>query len=237
MCYNEELLLPFTLKHYRNRFPSAHFVLVDNNSTDRSHEIAKENNMEIRYFDSENKQCEELMMHIRNTIWNDIQDGWVIMCDMDEWLEINEEQLLQEELKGTTIITTEGFEIIGDSTIQDLSDINIFELNKGVRSEDISKRILFKVPDVKINFWWGAHKCFPQGNVKYSESKYILKHMNILGQEYLIKKYKNRYDRNHKMRSRGMNCHYLIDHEKIIQYFNDMYKQRIDLPTYQTTLL
>ena len=52
MCYNEELLLPYTLKHYRDRFPSAKFVLVDNYSTDRSCEIAKDNGVEIRQFNS-----------------------------------------------------------------------------------------------------------------------------------------------------------------------------------------
>ena len=30
MCYNEEVLLPHTLQHYKNKFPNARFVLVDN---------------------------------------------------------------------------------------------------------------------------------------------------------------------------------------------------------------
>jgi phosphotransferase system glucose/maltose/N-acetylglucosamine-specific IIC component len=28
LCYNEELLLPFALKHYRDRFPTAKFVPI-----------------------------------------------------------------------------------------------------------------------------------------------------------------------------------------------------------------
>ena len=74
LCYNEELLLPYTLKHYKDRFPTAKFVLVDNYSTDRSCELAKENGMEIRQFQSSNCQNEETMMYIRNNIWNDIKN-------------------------------------------------------------------------------------------------------------------------------------------------------------------
>ncbi len=231
MCYNEELLLPQTLKHYRDRFPTAQFVLVDNLSTDRSCEIAKENGMEIRPFDSGNKQCEEYMLHIRNTIWNDVSDGWVIMCDMDEWLDITEEELQQEQNNGVTIITTKGINIVGDSKTIDLSDIDLSSLSEGVWSDDFSKRILFKVPDVRINFWWGSHKCFPQGNVKFSERNYILKHMNYLGQEYLVEKHRKRYARNELMRYKGMNNHYLNEHDKVVSVYKSIYDARVSLST------
>jgi glycosyltransferase involved in cell wall biosynthesis len=207
MCYNEELLLPFTLNYYRSKFPSAKFVLVDNYSTDRSCEIAKDNGVEIKQFDSGNKQCEEYMMFIRNTIWNDVTDGWVIMCDMDEWIEIDEQQLIEEELKETSIIKTKGFNIIGDSKRIDISDIDLYSLNEGVWDENFSKRILFKVPDVRINFWWGSHQCFPSGRVVFSVKTYILKHLNFLGEEYIVDKHLKRFIRNEEMRNKGFNGH------------------------------
>ena len=146
LCYNEELLLPLTLKFYRQRFPSAKFILVDNYSTDRSCDIAKENNMEIRQFLTQDCQNEEIMMHIRNTIWNDVTDGWIIMCDMDEWLEITEEQLFEEENRGTTIITTKGINIVGESKKIDLSDIDIFNLN----NEEVF-RAIHKLDEIKYD--------------------------------------------------------------------------------------
>jgi glycosyltransferase involved in cell wall biosynthesis len=231
LCYNEELLLPLALKHYRDRFPTAKFVLVDNYSTDNSHNIAKENDMEIKQFESSNCQNEETMMHIRNNIWRDVTSGWVIMCDMDEWLEITEKDLINEEEKGTTIITTNGFNIVGNSKTIDLSDIDIFSLNEGVYNDNFSKRILFKVPDVEINFWWGAHTCRPLGNVIYSENIYILKHMNYLGAEYLVEKHRKRYARNELMRYRGMNGHYSNEQEKVIHDFNITYNSRQQLST------
>ena len=231
LCYNEELLLPLTLKHYRDRFPTANFVLVDNYSTDNSHNIAKENGMEIKQFESSNCQNEETMMYIRNNIWNDITSGWVIMCDMDEWLEITEKDLIGEEEKGTTIINTNGCNIVGNSKNIDLSDIDLFTLNEGVYSDNFSKKILFKVPDVQINFWWGAHTCRPTGNVKYSEHVYTLKHMNYLGLDYLVEKHRKRYDRNELMRYKGMNKHYSNEKEKVIYEFNLVYNQRCSLST------
>jgi glycosyltransferase involved in cell wall biosynthesis len=229
MCYNEELLLPYTLKHYRDRFPSAKFVLVDNYSTDRSCEIAKENGVEIRQFNSGDKQCEEYMLHIRNTIWNDVTEGWVIMCDMDEWLEINEQQLTEEEEKGVTIITTNGFSILGNSGTTDLSDIDLFNYDKGIWDLNYCKRILFRVPDVRINYWWGCHQCFPAGNVKYSEAGYTLKHMNYLGLEYLIEKHRKRYYRNDVMRSRGMNGHYTLEVEKVKAIFDNWMSKSVSM--------
>ena len=231
LCYNEELLLPLTLKHYRSRFPTANFVLVDNYSTDNSHNIAKENGMEIKQFESSNCQNEETMMYIRNNIWNDVTSGWVIMCDMDEWLEITEKDLIGEEEKGTTIINTTGCNIVANSKTIDLSDIDLFTLNEGVYSDNFSKKILFKVPDVRINFWWGAHTCNPTGNVKYSEHVYTLKHMNYLGVDYLVEKHRKRYDRNELMRYKGMNKHYSNEKEKVIHEFNLVYNQRCPLST------
>jgi len=231
LCYNEELLLPYTLKHYKDRFPTAKFVLVDNYSTDRSCELAKENDMEIRQFQSSNCQNEETMMYIRNNIWNDIKSGWVIMCDMDEWLEMTEKELISEEEKGTTIVTTKGFNIVGNSKTSDLSDIDLFTLNEGIEDVNFSKCILFKVPDVRINFWWGAHTCRPIGNIKFSENIYTLKHMNFLGAEYLVEKHRKRYERNELMRYRGMNRHYSNEKAKVIDSFNTMYNKRQPLST------
>jgi len=153
------------------------------------------------------------------------------MCDMDEWLEITEKDLINEEEKGTTIITTNGFNIVGNSKTIDLSDIDLFSLNEGVYNDNFSKRILFKVPDVEINFWWGAHTCRPLGNVKYSENVYILKHMNYLGAEYLVEKHRKRYVRNELMRYRGMNGHYSNEQEKVIHDFNITYDSRQQLST------
>lgn len=228
MCYNEEVLLPHTLQHYKNKFPNARFVLVDNYSTDRSHDIAKENGMEIRYFNTNNAQCESTTVHIKNTIWNDT-DEWIIMCDMDEWLEISEEELMKEDENGTTIITTNGINMVGDSKTIDLSDVVLSDMDKGLWDEAFSKRILFKRPDVTINYSWGAHTCFPTGNIKYSEKKYMLKHFNYLGEEYLVNKHHNHYSRCEVSRMIGMNGHYKNNRQEVVDLYNQMYNGRVTI--------
>ena len=54
LCYNEEVLLPHALKHYKTRFPNATFVIIDNESTDTSVEIAKTAGCEIYTWQTNN---------------------------------------------------------------------------------------------------------------------------------------------------------------------------------------
>jgi hypothetical protein len=68
-------------------------------------------------------------------------------------------------------------------------------------------------------YWFGAHKCFPQGRVQYSEKTYLLKHYDLLGAEYLVEKHRKRYERNHLSRMNGMNGHYLNERDKTIQIY------------------
>ena len=151
------------------------------------------------------------MRDVRNTIWKQAKDGWIIMADMDEWIVVTEKELEEEDQKGTTILTTQGFQIVGDSQTTTLTDLALSHLRHGFLDEHFSKRILFKSPEVDIRFGWGSHTCDPVGTVVYSERIYLLKHMNYLGLPYLLEKHRRRYARNEHSRSRGMNGHYLND--------------------------
>lgn len=223
LCYNEELMLPYTITHYKKMFPSATITIFDNHSTDSSCEIAESNGCNIVKFDSNEQQDENLFIWIRTHLWKKyVTDGWVIMCDMDEWLSLTEDELQQEDTKGTTIITTKGFNMVGESKQKDYSDINLFDITKGYHEENMSKRICFKYPDViTMEYWYGAHQCFPQGRIVYSEKVYMLKHYDILGEQYLIDKYYKRYQRNELSRSRGCNHHYILDNDKVVSIYND----------------
>ena len=73
-------------------------------------------------------------------------------------------------------------------------DINLFNQNQGYHDKDYSKNICFKIPDIKeINFSIGGHGIEPEGNIKYSQKVYHLKHMNYLGLPYSIYKLKGRH--------------------------------------------
>jgi len=220
LCYNEELMLPHTLKHYRTRFPNASITIFDNYSTDRSATIAEEAGCRVIKYDSKEQQDEKLLIWIRSHLWKDYVDkGWVIMCDMDEWLDATEEDLKAEEAKGTTILTTQGINMVGESTLADYSDIDLFDIKKGYLDDNMSKRICFQYPAISMEFWYGAHKCFPQGRIQYSQKTYFLKHYDFLGAEYLVAKHKRRYERNEVSRMNGINQHYMNEREKSLQIY------------------
>lgn len=232
ICYNEELLLPLTLKHYKKRFPSAQIYLVDNHSTDNSCKIAEEHGCKIVKYETGDKHDENTLMHIRSHKYEEfVEDGWVIMCDMDEWLDMTEEQLQQESDRGVTVITTQGVNMVGDSKTIDLSDIDLFGITKGFYDDNFSKRVCFKYPDVHIDYWYGAHKCFPFGRVVYSEKAYYLRHYNYLGADYLAEKHRLRYMRNYHSRGAGLNGHYLNEREASYKVYEECLGRAIEVPS------
>jgi glycosyltransferase involved in cell wall biosynthesis len=230
LCYNEELMLPYTLKHYKTRFPSAVITIFDNHSTDRSVEIAEKAGCRVVTYDSNGQQDEQHLIWVRSHMWKKyVQYGWVIMCDMDEWLDITEAELVEEDKKGTTILMTQGFNMIGESIMSDYSDIDLFKIKRGVYADHMSKRICFKYPVLSVEYWYGAHKCFPQGYVAYSTKTYLLKHYDMLGQAYLVEKHRRRYERNILSRVKGLNQHYLNDREKTIGVYQEAFSRSVML--------
>ena len=220
LCYNEELMIPHTIKHYRTRFPNATITVFDNYSTDRSTTIAREAGCRIVQYDSKEQQDEKLLIWVRSHLWKDYVDkGWVIMCDMDEWLDATEDDLNAEEAKGTTILTTQGINMVGDSQQPDYSDLDLTKIERGFLDDNMSKRVCFHYPAISMEYWFGAHKCFPQGHVHYSQKTYYLKHYDFLGEAYLAEKHRKRWERNVISRQNGMNEHYLQDREKSIAVY------------------
>lgn len=231
LCYNEELMLPHTLRHYKTKFPHAKITIFDNRSTDRSVQIAEEAGCQVIPFDSKEQQDEQLLIWVRSHMWKKYveEPTWVIMCDMDEWLNITEAELEKEHNKGTTVLTTQGFNIVGESTTVDYSDIDLFEIKKGFYADHMSKRICFYYPSVSMEYWYGAHKCFPQGHVVYSDTTYLLKHYDLLGPEYLVEKHRRRWERNHVSRASGLNQHYFNERDKTLEVYYQALARSITL--------
>ena len=229
-CYNEAILLPQTIKHYKTMLPSSILTLCDNESTDNSVKIAKDLGCKIITWSSGNHANILKKKKISNTCWNHLKKGWVIVCDMDEWLCVTEKDLLEEESKGTTLLSIEGYNITGKSKNIDLNDVNLHSLNSGYFHKYESKNLCFHLPEIKeMNYGPGAHHSNPKGNIKYSSTYYINKHLNEPGLPYLINKMKKRFIRTRKMRKLGYSKHYTNDLAKIKKNYNNALNKSIKL--------
>jgi glycosyltransferase involved in cell wall biosynthesis len=186
LTYNEEILIQFMIDHYRSRFPNCHIVIYDNSSTDRTIEIAKANNCEIITYDSGGTLNDGLHMNIKNSCWKNANTNWVLVCDLDELLDINAKELINEENLGTTKINSEGWDMIN---LEDNFDIKL--ITNGVKNHLYDKIMLFNKEYIKeINYGAGCHDCKPVGLIKNSSKIYKMFHYKYINENFVIQKYK-----------------------------------------------
>jgi hypothetical protein len=189
-------------------------------STDNSVEIAKELGCNVCTFDSGGRNDVRIKRNIANTCWKNIKKGWIIMADMDEWIDITEKALNDETKKGTTIITTKGYDMIGESRSAILDDIDLNNITKGVPNYFEDKKICFLREKIdSMNYSVGSHNCSPKGNIKYSSKLYSIKHMSFVGLAFIVNKMKQRYERSSDMRKIGYSIHYTNNITKITKIY------------------
>lgn len=222
LCFNEAFLLPHTVRHYKKYLPCCKIIIYDNESTDNSVKIAEELGCIVVSWNSDGNNDENLKTYLRNNIWKNCKQGWIIMADMDEFLCVTQHDLKKEFDSGVTILKIEGYEIIGDSKKIDLSDIsNLHDIKKYITSNWESKHLCFlREAITDINYYPGSHSCEPHGNIVYSSNIYMNKHMCWLGLPYIINKLTKRYERSGKNRENGWSLHYTQDIDKIQNMHN-----------------
>lgn len=220
LCHNEEVLLPHTVEHYRRRVPGVTFTILDNESDDRSVAIAKELGCAVQTFSTGGKLDDIALRDLKNSVWLERSEGWVIVADMDEWLCVTADDLAREERSGTTILHTFGLNVFGDSASPTLDDIDLHALNTGQPHPPESKAICFRRLEItEMNYGVGAHSSTPAGAVRWSRMTYLLKHMAWLGRAFIVEKYQKRYARGKEQQVRGFGTHYTDDTAQVsVQY-------------------
>lgn len=219
ITYNEELILQFTINHYRTRFPNCRIILFDNFSTDNTIKIAKDNNCEIILFDTNNQINENKYLEIKNNFWKSAKTDWVLICDADELLDINEQSLLEEQQFGATIIKPEAFNMVN---LQD--NLDYANIKHGVRCQDYDKLYLFNKKFInQVNYLPGCHIANPKGTLKVSNNTYKLYHYSYVNIEVMINKYSSyskRLSPTNLINSWGL--HYMQTSSQIEETFKDM---------------
>ncbi len=221
LCFNEERIIPHTIKHYRDRIPNCKITIYDNMSTDNSVLLAKNNNCEVITFDTNGENNVYIKRDIFNKCWKNVRRGWIIVADMDEWLDITMDDLNKELIKGTSIISTKGCDMIGESNSVILDDIDLHKINKYILNTFETKNICFlREKIINMNYTVGHHKCTPVGKIIYSSSIYNIKHMNYLGLPYIMDKVVNRYNRSKSMQKKNLSIHYTNNLDIIKEKYN-----------------
>lgn len=185
IAYNESVFIKFMIDHYRNRFPTCHIVVYDNMSTDKTVEIAQSHGCEVISYDTNNQISDSKYLDIKNNCWKKAKTDWVLVCDMDELLEINEDQLKEEDSKGVTIIRSCAYNMINLEDNYDLENIKY-----GSRCHPYDKNYLFKKSNLnEMKYKPGCHDASPSGLVTFSDRHYTLYHYKCINPDFHIQRY------------------------------------------------
>ena len=80
---NEEQIMPYFMRHYTQ---FAHVILLENNSTDRTVEIAQSMGAEIWKYDVPDEINDQWYLDVKNNCWKNSKADWVIIGDADEFV-------------------------------------------------------------------------------------------------------------------------------------------------------
>lgn len=185
VAFNEEVFIKFMIDHYRSRFPNCHIVVYDNMSTDNTVKIALENGCEVIHYSTNNQISDSKYLEIKNNCWKNAKTDWVLVCDVDELLNINEQDLALEDTR-STIIKSEAYNMVNMEDNYDLPNIKY-----GARCEPYDKSYCFNKKFIKeINYSPGCHQCKPVGTAKVSPKAYTLYHYKCINPDFQVARYK-----------------------------------------------
>jgi glycosyltransferase involved in cell wall biosynthesis len=182
ICYNEERILPYFLRHYQQFGP---VTIFDNYSTDNSVSIALEAGATVIQYDSNGFLNDKIYIQIKNTCWKKSKADWVIVVDCDEFV-YHPDLLKILQNSDFTAFTPRWYEMFSEDfpvTSGQIYD----EVKQGY--EAWPKLNLFRPTELTdINYEIGCHLAHPKGNVNlnYVESGILTLHMRHLGKQYII---------------------------------------------------
>jgi len=225
IAYNEQIMLPFTINHYRKMFGNPKIVLHDNGSTDDTLMIAKLAGCEIVPFitDGMNDTIHRL---IKSEVAKKATADWVLCIDCDEECFITTEDLLELEERGVNIVQFEGWDIF--DTVNSPEEVLV---PKGCRSPGYYKPVLLRPSEFsEIIFGAGAHNVevlIPKEGkeVVWSKEEYKLLHYKHWSSDYNIRRSAELAVRQSSENlSKGYSGHFALPATSHQQWFDDHFK-------------
>jgi len=160
VAFNEELILPYTLRHYKTF--ASRIVIHDGGSTDRTKEIAKAAGAEVHDWDTAGKINDELLRILKETCWVGTKCDFAIVVDADEFVHMPEgaSHTLSAYFKAKVpVIKCKGFEM--ESPELPKTDGQIYdEINHGAPDDRWYGKPCILQPRLlkSIHFTHGAHE-------------------------------------------------------------------------------
>jgi len=202
MAHNESYIIPYFVRHYRSCFPTCDITIFDNESTDKTASISHNLGCKVIPIYS-GGYVDQLLLDIKNEQWKKSQAEWVVVCDTDEFLQIDQTELERLDTAGVTILRTQGFDMVGE-------DGNLEKISDRYPNGWYSKAICFKRTEIEsINYTPGAHHCNPVGRVQWSKLTYDLFHYKFLSLNLTLERTKHICERTSEdNREKGLARHY-----------------------------
>lgn len=223
--WNEENIIQDFIDWYRIKIPNSKITIIDNFSTDRTAEIAKENGCDVIPFNTNGFMDEQTLMRIRNNIWKQSISEWIIIVDSDEFVDITHDILDNAKWNVAKCV---GYEMFGEG-----EPIN--ELIYGCPSNGYSKSAIFNKNEIEdMNFGAGSHTENPT-----SKKDYVVKFAEIRPNLYHTKwrSWNNGIERAHILAKRrsehsirmGWNFHYGLPDKTHQEYYTNGMKNRVKI--------
>ena len=217
ITYNEELMLPFFVAHYRRNFPDCKIVIYDNESTDNTAIIATKLGCEVRVNATNGKLDDLKYIEIKNNCWRESK-GSVMVVDVDELIHIT-----PKDLENCTAITLKGYNMVS------LNSEPLKDITHGVRSIDYDKFCCFDASQITdVNYGMGCHNANPKGNIQMSFQTYLMAHYKYIDANYMVARFRRNAERMSAANLKhGWGGHYLMKEQQIIEEFTFAQKQAI----------
>ena len=161
LAYNEALIMPYALRHYRT-FARRIFV-HDGRSTDATRDIAREYGAEVVDWDTNDSLDDQMAIVLKDTCWKGTDARWVIVPDADELIYFPkgaDETLRAYEAQRLPMVRPHGWNMYSPTLPTTAGQI-YDEIRQGAPADDMwlyCKPILFQPAMIKhTGFSVGAH--------------------------------------------------------------------------------
>jgi glycosyltransferase involved in cell wall biosynthesis len=216
LCHNEERIIPYVMRHY-NQF--ARVVILENNSTDRTVDIARSLGARVWEYDVPDVVDDSWYIEVKDSCWKASRADWVIVVDADEFVWHPDIINILKDTKAT-IIQPMLFEMFSEKFPTTQGQI-YDEVKNGVIGGD--KINIFRPKEIKeINFGAGSHEAWPEGNVDIEVNSGILTlHMRYLSLQYVLDRKAAECKRlSSEDRELGLGSHFLWSKKETTKHFN-----------------